>query len=704
MNLFELAAVLTLDKSRFDSDVKEAEGQGKSLGSSLGSALSKGSKVAIGAVAAVGTATAALTKTILSATGQTAQYGDNIDKMSQKMGLSAQKYQEWDFILQHSGSSMEAMKGSMKTLANAAQTNAKEFQALGISQREVAELSQEELFERTIRALQDVEYTTQRTYLASKLLGRGAVELGALLNTSAEDTEAMRQQIHELGGVMSDEAVKAAAAYQDSLQNMNTAITGLRTRMVSEFLPSVTTMMDGLAKIFSGDEESGIGMLSAGLNNFVEELSKAAEKMLPLATEILTALADAIMESLPLLLDTASQIIITLIEGVIENLPKVLEVAIQVLQSFIDGLVQAIPELIPAAMQAITTLVDTFIANAPAVIDAGIELLMALAQGILDAIPQLIAKLPQVIDSIASFFTQNLDKIIQAGIKLLTALIKSLPQIINTIIDALPQIIRAIVDFFTKNISAIVKAGIELFVALIQALPEIINTICAALPEIISAICDTLMDNLPAIIDAGVQLFCALIENLPQIIATIVSAVPQIISGVVNAFGTFASTMWDIGTNLVKGIWQGIQNAGEWLWNKLTGWVNDVLGWIKGLFGIHSPSALMRDQVGRMLGLGVAEGISDSVGDVEKAGNELLGAIPNIDNKDFSMNMKRNIADTYTSSYKNMANAFLEAINAHGLYAIVDGEQASETLEPMISNLQGRQITRLERSGLYATV
>lgn len=122
-------------------------------------------------------------------------------------------------------------------------------------------MSQEELFNATIAGLQNVENETERTYLAGQLLGRGATELGALLNTSAEDTEAMRQQVHDLGGVMSDEAVKSAAAYQDSLQNMQVAFGGLKNNLISGFMPSITTVMDGLAAIFSGDK-SGINKVS----------------------------------------------------------------------------------------------------------------------------------------------------------------------------------------------------------------------------------------------------------------------------------------------------------------------------------------------------------------------------------------------------------------------------------------------------------
>ena len=103
------------------------EKAGLNIAGGIGTALKSATGILAAGVATVSTA-------IVKGSSDVASYGDNIDKMSQKMGLSAQSYQEWDAVMQHSGTSMEAMKSSMKTLANAAQSNSVAFEKLGISQ------------------------------------------------------------------------------------------------------------------------------------------------------------------------------------------------------------------------------------------------------------------------------------------------------------------------------------------------------------------------------------------------------------------------------------------------------------------------------------------------------------------------------------------------------------------------------------------
>ena len=134
----------------------EAERAGQSSGFKFSGGFSNGiasaAQIGVGAIGAIAAASTAATGALVSGVGSVAEYGDNIDKMSQKMGMSVESYQEWDAVMRHSGTSMEAMKASMKTLANAAESGSDAFEQLGISQEEIANMSQEELFERTISA------------------------------------------------------------------------------------------------------------------------------------------------------------------------------------------------------------------------------------------------------------------------------------------------------------------------------------------------------------------------------------------------------------------------------------------------------------------------------------------------------------------------------------------------------------------------
>jgi len=225
----------------------------------------------------------------------TADFGDNIDKMSQKMGMSTDSYQEWAAVMEHCGTSMETMKSSMKTLASAAETNSAAFERLGISQQQLASMSQEELFDATITALQNVGDTTERTYLAGQLLGRGATELGALLNKSAEETKEMRDRVHELGGVMSEEAVADAAAYKDAVQDLRTAWEGFTHEAASDWLPALTDLANGAADLLAKIHENG-GMTSdriSGMIGMSDDELQRVERLKASAPEVAAGLSSA---------------------------------------------------------------------------------------------------------------------------------------------------------------------------------------------------------------------------------------------------------------------------------------------------------------------------------------------------------------------------------------------------------------------------
>lgn len=440
MNVFELFAKLSLDSSEYEQGLDDA----KSAGSNFGSVLATSARVGLTAVTAMGTAVVVAGSQFVDSANELAQYGDNIDKMSQKIGISVEAYQEWDAVMQHCGASIDQLRPAMKTLATEAQTGNEAFQQLGISEEEVATLSQEDLFSRVIAGLQSMEEGTERTYIASQLLGRGATELGALLNTSAEETQAMRDRVHELGGVMSDEAVKAAAGFQDQLQDMQTAFAGLKRGMMSNFLPSLTTVMSGLTEVFAGNYDQGLDQISEGIDAVVANLSEVMPKLIELGGRIIESLAEAIIVNLPNILPALVNVVMSIANMIIENLPLLIETGMQMILQIALGIAEALPDLMPTIVDVIITIVETLLDNIDLLIEASVAIIIGLAEGLINALPRLIARIPEIIIKIVETLIENVPKLNDAAKEIITSLVKGLISLLGKLGEAALEIILAL--------------------------------------------------------------------------------------------------------------------------------------------------------------------------------------------------------------------------------------------------------------------
>ena len=310
---------------------KDAEKQSKSLGNSLSSGLSKGAKVATAGVMAVGTAVAVTGTKMIKSAKETAEYGDHIDKMSQKLGISAEAYQKWDYVAKISGTSIDGLKMGFKTLTNTIdkanqgdKTAIENFKRVGMSMDDLKGKSKEDIFKTTIESLQNMEDATERSAMANKLLGRAGMELGPMLNSEKGSIDELMKTAEDYGMVMSDKAVKASAKFQDSLTTMGMTFTGLKNRMMGEFLPSMTQVTDGLALVFKGDTEQGIEKINEGITNFIGKMSEIAPKVLELGGNIIMTLATAILQNLPQLLTTGTQIALELLQGIINAVPSII--------------------------------------------------------------------------------------------------------------------------------------------------------------------------------------------------------------------------------------------------------------------------------------------------------------------------------------------------------------------------------------------
>lgn len=465
---------------------KAGSESGAKFGDKFAGALKATAGVIAGAMAAATAGAIATGKAFINATNDVATYGDEVDKMSQKMGISATAYQEWDFVMQHAGTSIESLKGSMKTLANAAVNGSDAFAALGISQEQIASMSQEDLFGATISALQNVEDETTRTALASQLLGKGATELGALFNMSAEETDALKQQVHDLGGVMSDDAVKDAAAYVDAMTDMKTSLKGLKTSMMSQFLPGVTSVMTGLAKVFSGN--GGIGEIQSGLESVISKITELAPQFLQLGETLILSLLSGFAPMLPQLVSTLFSVLIQGIVTVTSMIPQMMPSIIAGLQGIMAALFDALPVIISGLNSLIMALV-TWLAdgnNVQTFVNGLINLVGLICNQLGEILPVLLPAIVTIISEVALALTDpsNVQILLQAVLAvakgIFEALVNTVPVLINFVIglfgnlgelmaqfldwasDGVANGIGAIVNF-VKGIGNKIKTGISNF-------------------------------------------------------------------------------------------------------------------------------------------------------------------------------------------------------------------------------------------------
>ena len=367
----------------------------------------KGGLGALGkSFAVVGAASAATTAAFVKGANATAEYGDRVDKMSQKIGMSAKAFQEWDYIMQINGASVEGLQMGMKTLSNAAQSGAEEFQKLGLSEEFVKSASPEELFEATITQLQGMEESTERTAIASKLLGRNATELAPLLNSDAKSVQELKKQAHDYGKVMSDEAVKASAKFKDSLTTLSGAAKGAKNSLLANLLPALTQITDGMAKTFKGD-----------MSGF-DDLTKGFEDLFKKVTEIINKIVSKLPELLPKILQSLSEIF----KSIVAQMPEFLDMLLQAVIVGINSLADIAPELMSTVVDAIIEGLLTLLDNLDELIDAGVKLLDAIVVGLVEAIPKIVEAAPQIIAGLVSGLLHAAVGLVEVGASLIGAI------------------------------------------------------------------------------------------------------------------------------------------------------------------------------------------------------------------------------------------------------------------------------------------
>lgn len=570
------------------------------ISSMSGKAVGALKGVATVGLAGVGTAVAALAgvgKSALDAYATYEQAVGGVDTLFKNASGTVQKY------------AAEAYR-TAGVSANEYMTQVTSFSAslissLGGDTAKAAELGNTAMIDMSDNANKmgtDIE-TIQQTYqslargnyamLDNLKLGYGGTK--SEMERLIQDANKVKQANGEMGDLSIDKFSDVVQAIHIMQQQMG--ITG--------------TTSDEAAKTIEGS----VGMMKAAWQNWLAELGKDNADI--------NGLTKQLVDSVGTVIQNVGPRIAQIITGITAALPQLFSslgstlpaLVMQILPPVLGALGQLGTMLLTSATTWITTSLPQLLAqfqswvtsSLPSFLQTGLTMVTNLLQGIVQALPQIASTAVTVLTT------------------LLDGLSAQLPQLIPIGINAVLNLVQGILN----NLPQIIDSGLKLILGLAQGLINAMPDLVGKVPILIGQLVGGIINRLPQILQAGVQLLGALangfISSVPRLIGSIPGMVGQIMRG-------FTSVNWgSVGLNIITGIATGIAGAAGRLVTAAVNAATNALNWVKRKLGIHSPSRVFRDQVGEMIGEGMAVGIDESASKVRKAAGRLTGILPSQD-------------------------------------------------------------------------
>lgn len=189
----------------------------------------------------------------------------------------------------------------------------------------------------------------------------------------------------------------------------------------------------------------------------------------------------------------------------------------------------------------------------------------------------------------------------------------------------------------------------------------IVITAVAALVTAIVALWNTNEDFRNAIISAWGKIKDTISSAVNAISAFFTEKIPNAIQSVISWFKSIPNKFKDIGSNIVRGLWDGIKSMVTWIKDKISGFVGGIVSSVKGLLGIHSPSKVFAG-IGGFMAKGLGEGFDDEFGAVKKsiegdmnfAGKITVGASGSVANSAAYSNKMLQLLEQYLPMLANL--------------------------------------------------
>lgn len=376
---------------------------------------------------------------MISCATDAAAWADEINTLSIQTGVSVQRLQELDYMTDLVDVSLETISGAMSRNTKAMAAGKDAYEKLGVSVRDAnGELrSSEDVFFETLDALGKIENETERDAVAMDLFGKSARELNPLIEAGSEQLKALAQEAHDVGYVMTDDAIGALNDGQDALDRFAKSSEAAKNAVGAQLIPTLGRLAGGGGGILSG---------------FAKTLNETGDfsAAISVGKDMVLGVLDGIIESAPEIAESAGSLLSELAVGLVEMTPQLLELGLIVIEGLISGIAENTDELIPAIVDAVIAITEALIDHLPDLIAAAGELIGALASGLIQAIPHLLLKVPEIIGAILSGLAEGFVSFVGIGGQMVEGIISGIKDSIGWVKEQVSAWVGDVVGFF-KN-------------------------------------------------------------------------------------------------------------------------------------------------------------------------------------------------------------------------------------------------------------
>lgn len=443
----------------------------------------------------------------------------------------------------------------------------------------------------------------------------------------AENLEAMGTSADVVGEAydkVSDTLANKTDLIKNSVKNLGISI----YNGIQEPLGGIADLgVQAMSQLTEAFKKDGIkGLIQAGSDiaaKIALGIARHAPDLIKIAVDTIKTFIGSIKENLPQFIEAGGGLIKALVGGVLEVIPSLAGLGLDILDALMDSIIQGAPEMGDSGAGIINGLI-TSISNAiPALLAKGAAVITSLASGISAALPQIMPVAVKAILGFAQGLVNNAPALLDAGLGMLQSLAEGIAASLPTIIEMVPRLINSFADTIYAALPKILEAGVKILITLGKGLIDSIPTIIANAGEIVKAIINVI--SLANMLSLGKFLIKGLISGVKGMGASLTQAGGNLMRTLVNKVKT---TDWlSVGKNIINGIIQGLKSVAGNLVKAAAGAVDDALNWVKKKLGIHSPSRVFRDEVGRNMALGIAEGIDQNKDYAKKSLEDMADAI-----------------------------------------------------------------------------